>query len=115
MANKEVYVDKKFNTEILTGKVFIVDVQDEADKNDYLPLNKLRIANRSSEVLYIYLDSLPDSSVNAPDYVLGAEQVLDEGLLEGTQFNTVYVLNTGAGTIVAKDIIVRVAKAEEIK
>jgi hypothetical protein len=113
MANKEVYVKKAFNTEITAGSIFSLDVQDQAELNNYLPLNKLRITNLSSEQIWVYLDNTP-LTTNAPDYVLGAGLGIDEGYLEGIQFNTVYVVNKGSNTITANEISLRVAKVEEV-
>lgn len=114
MANREVYVKKVFNTEIAAGGVFPVDVQDNAEKNNYLPLNKLRVANLDDNQIWIYLDTLPASNVS-PDYVLGAEKTMDEGYEEGVNFNTLYIVNKGADVIAANQIAIRVAKVEEVK
>lgn len=114
MANKEVYVNKSFNTEITTNSIFVLDVQDSADLHNYLPLNKLRLANLSAETIWVYLDELPNVSSKAPDYVIGAGLGVDEGFLEGVQFNTVYIVNKGTGTIAANEITLRVSKVEEV-
>lgn len=113
MANKEVYVKKAFNEEITAGAIYILDVQEQAELNDYLPLNKLRVTNLSAEQIWVYLDTSP-LTANAPDYVLGAGLGVDEGYLEGVQFNTVYIVNKGSTTIAANEISLRVAKVEEV-
>lgn len=110
--NKEVYVKKWANSEILTTKFQVFDAQEDANKSDYLPHNKLRIANRSVEIIYIYLDGYQVGS--SPDYVLGADKVLDESFSEGVNFNSLIIQNQSVNTISADSIFVRVASVREI-
>ena len=109
---KEVF-NKNFTTSgIATESIEVFDAQEIAEKSDYLPHNKLRIVNRSSLILYIFLDEYIPG--NAPDYVLGADKVLDESLDEGVNFNTVIIYNSDNTTAVsAGEVFVRVATAKE--
>jgi hypothetical protein len=109
---KEVYSASKANVQLLTTEFQIIDFQSLAVKSDYLPHNKLRVANRSAEIIYIYLNGYEVGQ--APDYVLGSDKILDESVLEGVNFNTVIIHNQSANTITANKIFVRVATVREV-
>jgi hypothetical protein len=113
MVNREVYVKKAYNEEMASNGISIIDLQEEASQDNYLPFNKLRITNLGGEQIWVYLDAQPIAS-NPPDYVIGNGLGIDEGFLEGIQYNTVSLVNKGTGTIAADTIIVRVAKVEEV-
>lgn len=109
----EVFSKRSFNAQITPGNFEIFDAQASAERSDYLPHNKLRIANRSACVIYIYLDSYVVGGV--PDYILGADKILDEGVDQGVQFNQIYIVNADAAVnIAAEELIVRVATARNM-
>lgn len=103
--NKEVFVKKFSNdAEITAGAYAYFDFQTEANNSDYLPHNKLRMFNKSSSEVWVWLNGVTD--VNTPDYILGAGTGADESVIEGTQFNMIVVQN--------KDVAVAVAVNEFI-
>ena len=111
--NKEVYVKKDSNSStIAPSGIYAIDFQSEAELSAYLPFNKLRIFNESGEKIYVFLDNYGDGS--KPDYIIGAGLGVDEGVLEGVQYNTIFIQNKDASaTIQADEIKTRISKVEE--
>jgi len=112
--NKEVYVRKVSNpAEITAGSLYIIDLQEQAIKSDYLPFNKLRIFNTSAAQVGIYYENYGDGST--PDYILGAGQGLDESVLEGVNYNVIIIKNNdGAVSVNANELKFRLASVREV-
>ena len=111
---KEVYNNKESNAStIASNGLYIVDVQENAEKSNYLPHNKLRVFNKSDHEVWVYLNGIEDE--NEPDYILGSGTGLDESVEEGVNYNSVVIKNKGTGTISANEIIVRLATVHEVE
>ena len=114
MANKEVYVKKFSNeSEITAGSYEYFDFQEEAEKSDYLPHNKLRMFNKSAVEIWVWLNGVVDS--NNPDYIIGAGIGVDESVLEGVQFNLIAIQNKDSSTSInANEFIGRFASVRNV-
>jgi hypothetical protein len=111
--NKEVFVKKESNSGVITASsLYVIDAQEQAAKSEYLPFNKLRMFNTSSVQIYVYLDNYGDGLT--PDYILGAGTGIDEGYLEGVQYNVIIIKNNGAVDITANQIKTRLSTVREV-
>lgn len=110
--NKEVFVKKFSNeVEIVAGAYHYFDFQNEANANDYLPFNKLRLFNKSSVEVWVWLDNIQDA--DDPDYIIGSGLGVDESIIEGVNFNTIILINKGAVSISANQFKGRIATVRE--
>ena len=114
MINKEVYQKKFSNSaEVTAGSYAYFDFQADAEKSDYLPHNKLRLFNKSSVEVWVWLNGVEDA--NQPDYILGAGIGVDESVLEGVQFSLIAIQNKdGAVSINANEFKGRFATVKEV-
>jgi len=112
--NKEVYVQKISNpAEITAGSLYIIDLQEQAIKSDYLPFNKLRIFNKSAVEVQAFYENIGTGLL--PDFVLGAGTGVDVSVLEGEQYNVLVFKNVdGAVSINANELKVRMASVREV-
>ena len=112
--NKEVYVQKVSNpAEITAGSLYIIDLQEQAIKSDYLPFNKLRVFNKSAVEVQVFYETYGNGTL--PDFVLGAGTGVDVSVLEGENFNVLVFKNMdGAVSIAANELKIRMSSVREV-